>query len=144
MHGETWLMWLGVALAMAAIEVVTVDFVFLMLAFGAVGGAAASFLGAPFVLSAIIAVAIAVALLFTLRPAIRHRLTRGRDNSDIGPHSIVGQLGRVVEPVSDVSGFVKVGGDLWSARTNPDSLIPLGAPVRVDKLEGATLIVAAV
>lgn len=141
MNNSAWLMWLGVALAMAAVEAVTVDFVFIMLALGALAGAIASYFGAGFVISAPIAVAVAVGLLFTLRPMLRRRLRPTRDNTDIGPRSVVGQTGFVVEPVSESQGLVKVHGDLWSARTDVRTTLPLGSPVHVIDLQGATLLV---
>ena len=141
MNNSAWLMWLGVALAMAAVEAVTVDFVFIMLALGALAGAIASYFGADFVISAPIAVAVAVGLLFTLRPMLRRRLRPTRDNTDIGPRSVVGQTGFVVEPVSESQGLVKVHGDLWSARTDVCMTLPLGSPVHVIDLQGATLLV---
>ena len=141
MNNSAWLMWLGVALAMAAVEAVTVDFVFIMLALGALAGAIASYFGADFVISAPIAVAVAVGLLFTLRPMLRRRLHPTRDNTDIGPRSVVGQTGFVVEPVSESQGLVKVHGDLWSARTDVRTTLPLGSPVHVIDLQGATLLV---
>ncbi|MCG7428365.1 NfeD family protein [Dermacoccus nishinomiyaensis] len=141
MNNSAWLMWLGVALAMAAVEAVTVDFVFIMLALGALAGAIASYFGADFVISAPIAVAVAVGLLFTLRPMLRRRLRPTRDNTDIGPRSVVGQTGFVVEPVSESQGLVKVHGDLWSARTDVRTTLPLGSPVHVIDLQGATLLV---
>ena len=141
MNNSAWLMWLGVALAMAAVEAVTVDFVFIMLALGALAGAIASYFGADFVISAPIAVAVAVGLLFTLRPMLRRRLRPTRDNTDIGPRSVVGQTGFVVEPVSESQGLVKVHGDLWSARTDVRTMLPLGSPVHVIDLQGATLLV---
>ena len=141
MNNSAWLMWLGVALAMAAVEAVTVDFVFIMLALGALAGAIASYFGADFVISAPIAVAVAVGLLFTLRPMLRRRLRPTRDNTDIGPRSVVGQTGFVVEPVSESQGLVKVHGDLWSARTDVRTTLPLGSPVHVIDPQGATLLV---
>ena len=141
MNNSAWLMWLGVALAMAAVEAVTVDFVFIMLALGALAGAIASYFGADFVISAPIAVAVAVGLLFTLRPMLRRRLRPTRDNTDIGPRSVVGQTGFVVEPVSESQGLVKMHGDLWSARTDVRTTLPLGSPVHVIDLQGATLLV---
>lgn len=141
MNNSAWLMWLGVALAMAAVEAVTVDFVFIMLALGALAGAIASYFGADFVISAPIAVAVAVGLLFTLRPMLRRRLRPTRDNTDIGPRSVVGQTGFVVEPVSESQGLVKVHGDLWSARTDVRTTLPLGSTVHVIDLQGATLLV---
>ena len=59
---NAWLGWLGVALVLAAIEAATVDFVFVMLAGGALAAAIAAALGAPFIFQVVIGVAAAVAL----------------------------------------------------------------------------------
>ena len=53
-----WLAWIGVAIALGAIEAATVDFVFLMLAGGALGGSVAAALGAGFPVQAIVAVVV--------------------------------------------------------------------------------------
>jgi membrane protein implicated in regulation of membrane protease activity len=63
-----WLAWLGVAIALGAIEAATVDFVFLMLAGGALGGSVAAAVGAPFPVQAIVAVVVAGILLGVARP----------------------------------------------------------------------------
>lgn len=141
MNGTTWLMWLGVGLAMAAVEAATVDFVFIMLAIGALAGAVASFLGAGFVVSAVIAVAVALALLVTLRPALVRRLSSRRDNSDIGAGAVVGSRGSVLHPVGVADGLVKVDGEIWTARSTHTEPIPAGATVEIRELRGATLLV---
>ena len=53
----------------------------------------------------------------------------------------VGLTGYVVEPVSDTAGLVKVHGDLWTARTDVRTTLPLGSSVQVVELQGATLLV---
>ena len=55
--------------------------------------------------------------------------------------SVVGLTGYVVEPVSDTAGLVKVHGDLWTARTDVRTTLPLGSSVQVVELQGATLLV---
>ncbi len=42
LDSASWIAWVGVALALGAIEAATVDFIFLMLAGGALGGAVAA------------------------------------------------------------------------------------------------------
>ena len=58
-----WLVWLGVAIVLGAIEAATVDFVFVMFAGGALGGSVAAALGAPFPLQVVVAVVVALLLL---------------------------------------------------------------------------------
>jgi hypothetical protein len=66
-----WLAWLGLALILGAIEVISVDFVFVMLAGGAVAGSAAAAAGFGFPAQVISAVVVATALLLGVRPIVR-------------------------------------------------------------------------
>jgi membrane protein implicated in regulation of membrane protease activity len=68
-----WLIWVGVALALGAIEAATVDFIFLMLAGGALAGAVAAAFGADFPGQAIVAAVSAVLLLVGVRPWVKRR-----------------------------------------------------------------------
>jgi membrane protein implicated in regulation of membrane protease activity len=141
-HG--WLAWVGLALALGAIEVVSVAFVFLMLAGGALAGAAAAAVGFPLVVQVIAAVGVAGALLLGVRPIVKSRFmvpSRG----DIGAVAQVGRHALVLQTVTEHDGRVKLGGETWSARTAPDAAACLpGQEVRVVSIEGATAIVSSV
>ena len=71
LNGNVWLFWIGVALVLAAIEAATVDFVFIMFAGGALAAAVAAGLGASFPVQVVVAVGVAVLLLFSVRPLIK-------------------------------------------------------------------------
>jgi len=60
---SSWLAWLGLALVLAAVEAASVDFVFSMLAGGALAGAVAAALGASLTVQVIAAVVVAAASL---------------------------------------------------------------------------------
>lgn len=137
-----WLVWVGVALALGAFEVATVNFVFLMLAGGALGGAAAAALGAGFPLQVVVAVAGSGVLLGVVRPRATARLTRGPRVS-MGTASYAGRSAIVIESVTQASGRVKIAGDTWSARGLDGEESEAGSEVRVVRIEGATAIVTA-
>lgn len=68
-----WYWWVVAALALAVVEVTTLDLVFIMLAAGATAGAVASAVGAPLVLQVVVAAVVAVLMLAVVRPvALRH------------------------------------------------------------------------
>jgi membrane protein implicated in regulation of membrane protease activity len=139
-HG--WLAWVGLALALGAIEVVSVAFVFLMLAGGALAGALAAAFGFPLPVQVISAVVVAVALLLGVRPVIKGRFMVP-DRGDIGSIAQVGRVAMVLQTVTEHDGRVKLGGETWSARTAPDTEACLpGQEVRVVSIEGATAIVS--
>ena len=135
--------WLALALVLAAVEVATVDFVFLMLVGGALLGALAAALGFPFAVQVVTAAAAAVLLLGLVRPAVVRRVRVGSP-SLTGTAALVGREARVLETVTDIGGRVRLGGEVWSARvkdpTGSLSILP-GRSVRVLAIEGATAVV---
>jgi membrane protein implicated in regulation of membrane protease activity len=139
-HG--WLAWVGLSLVLGAIEVVSVAFVFVMLAGGALAGAVAAAVGFPVEIQVVAAVGVAGALLFTVRPMVKGRFMVA-DRGDIGVVAQVGRSAVVLQTVTEHDGRVKLGGETWSARTAPDSAACLpGQEVRVVSIQGATAIVS--
>lgn len=136
-----WLAWVAVALALGAIEAATVDFVFLMLAGGALGGAAAAALGAGFPLQVVAAVAVSGVLLGVVRPRAKARLTRSGTRVAMGTASYAGRSATVIEAVTGSSGRVQIGGATWSAKGLDGEESEAGSEVRVVRIEGATAVV---
>lgn len=138
-----WLAWLGLALVLGAVEVASVDFVFSMLAGGALAAALAAALGASFPAQVIIAVVVAGALLAIVRPLAKRYFTVPEGHGGIGAGAQVGRSAQVLETVTEHDGRVKLAGETWSARTRPGAGICLpGQEVRVVSIEGATAIVS--
>jgi membrane protein implicated in regulation of membrane protease activity len=143
LSNNAWLVWLGLALVLAAIEAASVDFVFSMLAGGAAAAAIAAALGAPFALQVVIACVVAAALLAMVRPLAKRYFSVPEGHGGIGTNAQVGRSAQVLETVTEHDGRVKLGGETWSARTVPDAAPCLpGQEVRVVSIEGATAIVS--
>ena len=138
-----WLAWVGLALVLGAIEAASVDFVFVMLAGGALAGGAAAAFDAPFAVQVVSAVAVAAALLLMVRPIAQRHFMVPEGHGGIGTDAQVGRSALVLSTVTEHDGRVKLGGETWSARTAPDSAVCLpGQEVRVVSIEGATAIVS--
>lgn len=137
-------LWLIAGVLLIAGEVLSGQFVLLMLGGGALVAAAASFLvpDTPVVGGVAFAVA-AVLLLLAARPALRHRLERGlSDQPPLHSRALVGRGAVVVSRVDGQSGQVRIGGELWSARTLDDhDVIEAGTAVTVMQISGATALV---
>ena len=137
-----WLWWLGAALLLIAVEVVTLDFVLLMFAGGALAAAVATALGAPFPLQIVLFAVVSVLLLVSIRPWLLRHL---RDRVPLVETNAAAQVGRPAIVVQDVDvhgGRVKLSGEVWSARSaRPDVVYPVDTELRVVRIEGATAVV---
>ncbi|MGC0273398.1 NfeD family protein [Pseudactinotalea sp. Z1739] len=137
-----WLWWLGVALVLGVIEMLTVDLLFLMLAGGATAAAISGAMGAPFWLQLIIAAVVSVGLLVLVRPWALAKLKANTPQARTNVDAHRGRIATVVSDVSDRAGRVKLTGEVWTARTEaPGAVLPVGARVSVVRIEGATAIV---
>ena len=140
--------WLALTLVLAGLEVATVDFFFLMLVGGALLGALAAVVGLPVAVQVVVAVAGSLVLLGAVRPAVVRRVRSG-PGTLTGTAALVGREARVLETVTEAGGRIRLGGEVWSARTpSGTSALPRrpalpGQTVRVLAIEGATAVVAA-
>lgn len=142
---DAWIFWLALLLVFVIIEVATVDFTFLMLAGGCSGGLIAAAFGAPFVLQVLISGALALVLLFVVRPAIKRSLDRGADHKPTNVAGLLGMAGTVTKAFVNGDGQVRLAnGETWTARLpqpRPTSGASLGESVTVTAIDGATALV---
>lgn len=138
------LWWVGAALLFLVVEVVSVSLVLIMFAGGAFAAAAANALGAPVWLQIVVFAAVSALLLVMLRPWLLRRLRARMPVIETNVAALVGQTAIVVADVDSLGGRVKLTGEVWSARTaRKDAEFPVGAEVRVVRIDGATTIVEA-
>ena len=137
----SWIVWLVLAALLAVAEVMTTTLALGLLAVAAVvaaivGGVG---LGLPFQIAAF-AVA-AGAGLGVVRPlAVRH--IRQPPVLRTGTAALVGRSAIVIEEVTPLAGRVRIGGEVWSARSYDEAqVIPVGFTVDVFAIEGASALV---
>jgi membrane protein implicated in regulation of membrane protease activity len=138
---ESWIVWLVLAALLGVAEVMTTTLALGLLAVAAVvaaivGGVG---LGLPFQIAAF-AVA-AGAGLGVVRPlAVRH--IRQPPVLRTGTAALVGRSAIVIEEVTPLAGRVRIGGEVWSARSYDEAqVIPVGFTVDVFAIEGASALV---
>ncbi|BCW10840.1 MULTISPECIES: NfeD family protein [Paenarthrobacter] len=140
--GENWwALWLTVFLAFAVVEMLTLDLFFIMLGGGALAGLIADFAGADFWLQIVIFCVVSLLMIVFVRPVALNHLRKGPTEQLSNIDRLIGQPALVIEAVSSTSGLVKIGGDVWSARSAA-GVIDAGATVQVTKIDGATAVVA--
>jgi membrane protein implicated in regulation of membrane protease activity len=138
---HTWETWTGLAILLAVAELLSLDLVLLMLAFGALVGGVAALVGLPGAAQVLVAVGASVAMLTAVRPSVVRRMRNG-PGLVLGHQKLVGQQGVVISAVSADGGQVRVGGEVWTARPYEEGVvIEEGARVDIFEIRGATVVV---
>ncbi|MWB97819.1 NfeD family protein [Agromyces seonyuensis] len=140
-----WIGWLVLILVFAVIEIFTLEMTFLMLAIGSVGGLLSGLAGIPWWAQVVVAAALALLLIFTLRPRLLRALQKSGDPTKSNVDALVGESGSVVRTIGTSGGQVKLrNGDIWTARLSPITEqrdVPVGEAVLVTAIDGATAVV---
>jgi membrane protein implicated in regulation of membrane protease activity len=137
-----WIGWIVLIALFLVIEMLTLDFTFLMLSIGGLAGLVSDLFGAPIWLQVVIAAVVAAMLIFLLRPPLLRRLRRGEDPTPTNVAALLGLGGLVVSTVTPVGGQVKLAnGETWTARVDEPLALEPGVPVRVVRIDGATAFV---
>jgi len=134
-----WVGWLGLAVGLSALELVSLDVFLIMLAGGAVVGGITALLGGPVALQIVFALITSVALLAVIRPGVVRRLHSG-PTLRTGADALIGKRAMVLrELVHGRPGRVKIGGEEWTAEPyDEDDRIEVGEIVDVVQIKGAT------
>lgn len=138
---NAWAAWLGSAVVLAVVEMLSLDLVLLMFAIGALAAAVVAALGGPAWLAIAVFAVVTVLLLLVVRPSMVAKLHAG-PTLQTGHTNLVGRTAVVLEPVTATTGRVQLGGELWSARSqNSAEVFDPGVDVVVTKIDGATAVV---
>lgn len=136
------LIWLIVGILLVIAEVLSGDFVLVMLGAAALAAAGASALGAADLVSVLVFAATSLGLIVGARPVIKRRLQLGQ-SIPMHHEALLGSKAVTLSTVDDKGGQVKIGGDTWSARTLEGLVIEPGTAVTVIEISGATAVVLA-
>ena len=82
-----------------------------------------------------------ILLLFCTRSFVK-KFTKN-DTTPTNAYSIIGKTGIVVKEINSIKGIgqIKVDGEVWSARTLSDEIIPEGELITILKIDGVKAIV---
>ena len=147
LNSYAWILWLGLILIFLIVEMSTLEFTFLMIAVGSLGGLLSGLLGLPWWAQIVIAAILALLLLLAVKPPLLRRLKPGGDTPKTLVDALIGMEGTVIRDFVDDQGQVKLSvGETWTARVSPAPKSPLevGDRITVTAIEGATAMVAPV
>jgi membrane protein implicated in regulation of membrane protease activity len=139
---DAWVAWAIAAAILAAGEAATAALVLGPLALAAAVAAIVGAAGAGFGVQVLAFVISSIATLGILRPIARRHM-RLPAHMRTGAAALVGSSATVLEQVDRDGGRVKIGGEVWSARSyDEEQVIEPGDHVEVLKIDGATALVA--
>ncbi len=147
LNDYAWILWLGLILVFLIVEMATLEFTFLMIALGSLGGLVSGLLGLPWWAQVVVAAILALLLLFAVKPPLLRRLKRGGDPTPTLVDALIGMEATVTKDFVDGQGQVKLSvGETWTARVSAaqKSEPTIGDRMTVTSIEGATAMVAPV
>ena len=134
------IIWLVLMVAFIIFEAVTVQLLSIWFAAGALAAMIVNLLGAEVWLQVVVFFTVSIVLLAVLWPMARRHVKAKvvATNAD----ALVGRVCTVTEDIDPVEGGrVKLGDLTWSARSEQGDVIPAGALVKVQKIQGAKVLV---
>jgi membrane protein implicated in regulation of membrane protease activity len=139
---DEWVYWMIAAGALAAGEIFTMGFFLGPIAIAATLAAIVALAGGPLALQLLVFTVASVGSVAVLRP-IAQRHLRTPVQLRTGTAALVGTRAIVLEQVTADGGSVKIGGEIWTARTyDEDAVLEPGSRVEVMQIQGATALVA--
>lgn len=137
-----WKIWLVLAGIFTIIEIVNLGFFIFWFAVGAVIAMFSSFIINNLVLQIAIFVISSTLLLFATKPLVNKFLDNG-NNVKTNAYSIEGKVGKVTIDIDSIEGKgqIKINGELWSAKSEENDIIPKDTEVIIQKIDGVKVIV---
>lgn len=133
--------WLIALIVLVIGEAVTFGLTFIWFAVGAAGGLITAVFGAPIWLQFAVFLGVSALALALVRPVAARLLATDRvaTNAD----RVIGKTALVTERIDNVQGkgLVNIAGQIWSARSEHDVIIPEGSEVKVLRIEGVKVFV---
>lgn len=140
-----WLIWLGLILIFLIIEMMTLEFTFLMIAIGSLGGLISGLFGLVWWAQIVIAAVLALLLLGLVKPALLRHLKKGADPALTLIDALIGMDATAIKDFKNNSGQVKLAvGETWTAKleNGGKASVREGDLLKVVGIEGATAVVA--
>ncbi|MEI2698146.1 MAG: NfeD family protein [Microthrixaceae bacterium] len=131
------------AVALCALEIVAPGLVLLPFGLGAAVAAVAGFLGAPVVAQLAVFLVASFGFFLALRPLAR-RLNRSGPTDGVGATRLIGGTGVVLEPIAaGETGLVRIDREEWRAESADNVALDPGTSILVTDVRGTRVVVVA-
>lgn len=133
--------WCILVIIFGVFEALTIQLVSIWFMFGALAAFIAACCNISLGLQLIIFAVVSVILLLLTRPVIKKFFPTGIEPTNFD--SCIHRTGIVTETINNLQnkGQVKIGGQIWSAKSLNNEVIPVNTEVIVEKIEGVKAVV---
>ena len=140
---DPWIIWVAIGIICIIIEIFTPGFLFLSFGLGAILTGLIA-LVIPSIALQILAFAIISLIAFLLSRKFSKKLI-SNNYEDTNVKALVGKTGKVTQQIpTNEKGYVKIGGEEWSAVSKDNNEIKKDARIVVNDIEGNKVIVTLV
>ena len=136
-----WILWLIAAGVFFVIEIATVGFLIFWLGIGALLAMITSFITDSIIVQTIVFVVSSSILIPLTKPLVDKFWNKKPIPTN--SYSLINKHGIVTKKINTIQGVgqVKVNGEIWSAKTENDTVIDEGTEVEIVKIDGVKLVV---
>lgn len=143
-----WYIWLIIAGVAFIAEIFTTGFLVFWFGIGALISMIVSFFcPGDYVLQTSVFVITSTLLIFLTKPLV-NKFTKKDKNKEYSTnaYSILGKKGIVVQDINPIHGIgqIKISNEVWSAKTNDDSIIKKGSQIEVTEIQGVKAVVKSI
>ena len=137
-----WQIWIIIAGLFFIIEMATVGFLVFWFGIGSLIAMIVSLFTANIAIQTSVFVFSSAVLLFFTRPLV-NKLTQNDEDVQTNAYSIIGKKGIVIKEIDPIleQGQVKIGTEVWSAKTLGDKKVKEGTQIEVVKIDGVKVVV---
>ena len=133
--------WIAAIVLLAILEGATAQLVSIWFVIGGIAALITSIFTDAVWIQLTVFVLVSILSLLLTRPLVKKAMSFKKEDTNAG--RVVGQKAIVIETIDngEGKGQVNVSGSVWTARSMDQTVIPKGASVLVDAIEGVKLIV---
>ena len=137
-----WIFWLIAAGIFFIIEMATIGFLVFWLGIGSLLAMVTSFITDNILIQVIVFVVTSTLLLIFTRPLV-NKFIKVPKEVKTNVYSIIGKKGIVVQSINNTEGDgqIKVDGEVWSAKSNTDEIIPKDTEIEIIDIDGVKAVV---
>ena len=136
-----WQIWLIIAGLFFIGEMITVGFLIFWLGVGALIAMIVSFFTSNIIVQTTIFVISSIILIFATKPFVKKFIDVKPTKTNV--FSIIGKKALVIKEINSIqsTGQIKINGEVWSAESENDDIIPEGSEVEIIEIKGVKAIV---